>query len=116
VPARQGTPDHILIMKLKTLAVALFALTLFGSGAFAQGDTYDPSYPYGQDGDVGHPDGYNGFPGDTPPGTEGAPAGTPPNGGPGGSGWGTGNGGKGGDGKNGGLHSDGDGGNGGGWR
>lgn len=49
--------------------------------------SYPPNYPFGQAGDSANNwNGYDGFPGDTPPGTPGAPPGTPPNGGPGGNG------------------------------
>ncbi len=98
-------------MKIQFWMAALLALSLFAAEASAQSfNDYPPGYPFGSPGTPMHPNGYDGYPGDTPPGTHGAPVGTPPQGGPGGTGFGVGNGGKGGDGAPGGIDGDGAGG------
>jgi hypothetical protein len=86
-------------MRLSVVAIALMVVAAIGSVARAQSySAYHPGYKFGELGDAQHPEGYDGYPGDTPPGTVGAPSGTPPNGGPGGNGIGGARGGKGGDG------------------
>jgi hypothetical protein len=84
-------------MQVWKMSLAFLWLALCSGPVAAQhyGD-YPPDYPFGKSGTQEHPNGFDGFPGDTPPHTPGAPAGCPPNGGPGGHGIGPGNGGQGG--------------------
>lgn len=66
-----------------------------GDGAY-QYTEYPAGYKFGQGGDSTHPDGWDGYPGDTPIVLVDLPDGCPPNGGPGGEGFGSGTGGLGG--------------------
>ncbi len=83
--------------------IRLLATTcvLLGASALAHaqcdGPPYPENYPFGQNGDPTHPNGYDGYPGDDPNNP------FAPNGGPGGDGYGSGNGGCGGAGVNGGA-------------
>jgi hypothetical protein len=70
---------------MSILVVALFV----AYPAIAQGREYGhypTGYPFGTNGGEARPAGFEGVPGDTPPGTLGAPNGRPPNGGDGGNG------------------------------
>ena len=67
---------------LFVLLVSFFANLALESPTYADGSDsygcYDPDYPFGENGDADNPHGSDGYPGDTPPGTPGAPPATRP--------------------------------------
>lgn len=80
----------------KVLLTLVFLFCTSFSQAQCDGPPYPDDYPFGQDGDAQHPNGYDGYPGDHPDNPNA------PDGGSGGDGFGDGDGGCGGDGVDGG--------------